>query len=258
MSFKEWWQRDIDAMVLRDRNHPSVVMWSIGNEIPERGNPRGAELAKMQADYVRTLDPTRPVTSALNGVNPWTNTDGFFAALDIGGYNYNLNNHVADHKRVPSRIIACTESFLSQAFDYWQMVADTPYIVGDFVWTAIDYLGESGIGRWDIRDVGDTSRDARDGKRSKLSLARLRLRRPGHLRIPEGQFALPEHRMGPGRETLPRRAVARARRQATQCNPMGGVAGLSQLDVAGLGGKAAPKWRSTPGTMRCASSWTTS
>ena len=158
VSFKEWWQRDTAAMVLRDRNHPSVVIWSIGNEIPERGNPRGAELAKLQADYVRGLDPTRPVTSALNGVNPWTNTDGFFAALDIGGYNYNLNNHVEDHKRAPSRIIACTESFLSQAFNYWQMVAEYPYIVGDFVWTAIDYLGESGIGRWDLRDVGDTSR----------------------------------------------------------------------------------------------------
>jgi beta-galactosidase len=158
VSFKEWWQRDTAAMVLRDRNHPSVVIWSIGNEIPERGNPRGAEEAKLLADYVRSLDPTRPVTSALNGVNPWTNTDGFYAALDIGGYNYNLNNHVEDHKRAPSRIIACTESVLSQAFDYWQMVADYPYIVGDFVWTAIDYLGESGIGRWDIRDVGDTSR----------------------------------------------------------------------------------------------------
>jgi beta-galactosidase len=155
LSFKEWWQRDTDAMVLRDRNHPSVVMWSIGNEIPERGKPRGAELAKMQADYVRSLDPTRPVTSALNDVNPWTSTDGFYAALDIGGYNYNLNRHNQDHERVPARIMACTESFLNQVFDYWAMVEDNPYVIGDFVWTALDYLGESGIGRWDIRDVGD-------------------------------------------------------------------------------------------------------
>ena len=158
VAFKEWWQRDIDAMVLRDRNHPSVVLWSIGNEIPERADAAGAHTAKTIADHVRTLDRTRPITSAVDGVRQWTDTDNFYAALDIGGYNYNLNNHVEDHKRVPSRIMMSTESYLNAAFDYWQKVADYPYIVGDFVWTALDYLGESGIGRWDIRDAGDTAR----------------------------------------------------------------------------------------------------
>ena len=158
--FKEWWQRDIDAMVLRDRNHPSVVMWSIGNEIPERGEPLGAQEAKMIADYVRSLDRTRPVTSALNNVGRWTDTDGFYAALDLAGYNYNLENHTADHARVPARVMACTESFPKTMFDYWALVNDYPYIVGDFVWTAIDYLGESGLGRWYYRDPKDTSREA--------------------------------------------------------------------------------------------------
>ncbi|HUB78864.1 MAG TPA: glycoside hydrolase family 2 TIM barrel-domain containing protein [Bryobacteraceae bacterium] len=158
--FKDWWQRDLDAMVLRDRNHPSVVMWSIGNEIPERGEPLGAQEARMLADYLRGLDRTRPITSALNFVPKWTETDAFYAALDIGGYNYNLGNHAADHKRVPSRIMACTESFPKVSFDDWAMVTDFPYIVGSFVWTAIDYLGESGLGRWYFRDVNDHSRES--------------------------------------------------------------------------------------------------
>ena len=160
VAFHDWWQRDIDAMVLRDRNHPSVVMWSIGNEIPERGEPLGAQEARMLADYLRGLDRTRPVTSALNFVPKWTDTDGFYAALDIGGYNYNLSNHAADHKRVPSRIMACTESFPKVSFDDWAMVADFPYIVGSFVWTAVDYLGESGLGRWYFRDGNDHGRES--------------------------------------------------------------------------------------------------
>jgi beta-galactosidase len=145
VSFKQWWQRDMDAMLLRDRNHPSVIMWSIGNEIPGRDNANGLRICKMLADYVRTLDASRAATSAVN----WsTSNDSFFANLEVSGYNYNLNNATADHKRVPSRVIVCTESFPNAAFDYWQRVSQTPYIIGDFVWTALDYIGESGIGNW--------------------------------------------------------------------------------------------------------------
>ncbi|HUP04773.1 MAG TPA: glycoside hydrolase family 2 TIM barrel-domain containing protein, partial [Bryobacteraceae bacterium] len=163
VAFQEWWQRDIQAMALRDRNHPSVVMWSIGNEIPERGEPLGAEEAKKIADYLRSIDPTRPVTSAVNAVGNWPNTDKYYAALDIGGYNYNLTNHTADEKRAPGRVMVCTESFPRSTFDDWAMVADFPYIVGNFVWTAIDYLGESGIGRWSFRDMNDRSREPYGG-----------------------------------------------------------------------------------------------
>ena len=71
-----------------------------------------------------------------------------FAVHDIGGYNYQLHRAPSDHERVPSRIIVQTESYPRDAFANWKMVQNHNYIIGDFVWTALDYLGESGIGRW--------------------------------------------------------------------------------------------------------------
>jgi beta-galactosidase len=142
--FDEWWQKDISSMVLRDRNHPSVVIWSIGNEIPERGKPEGAALAHTLADYVRNIDPTRPVTSAVNNIT--LDKDPYFAALEICGYNYAVGNYAGDHKRLPERIILGTESFPMQAFENWMAVIDDPWVIGDFVWTGFDYLGEASIG----------------------------------------------------------------------------------------------------------------
>ena len=147
--FNEWWQRDIDAMVLRDRNHPSIIFWGIGNEIPEAWTKEGAPIAQRLAARVRSLDSTRPLTEAFPGATYGPNPDAVFSVLDVGGYNYNLaQNQAEDHRRVPGRIMMTTESLAANAFEQWQLVKDHDYILGEFVWTAMDYLGESGIGSW--------------------------------------------------------------------------------------------------------------
>jgi beta-galactosidase len=147
--FDKWWQRDLEAMILRDRNHPSIFMWSIGNEIIERKSPKAVETANMMVKFIKTIDTTRPVTSAITTWDKdWEIFDPLFAAHDIGGYNYQLHRATADHKRVPSRIIVQTESFPKDAFANWKLSHENSYILGDFVWTAIDYLGESSIGRY--------------------------------------------------------------------------------------------------------------
>ncbi|MXN90904.1 DUF4982 domain-containing protein [Flavobacterium sp. Sd200] len=145
----KWWQEDIRALVERDRNHPSIIMWSIGNEIIERKSLDALQTAFKFANLVRKIDPSRPVTSAMTTWDKeWEIFDPLFALHDIGGYNYQMHKAASDHERVPSRIIVQTESYPREAFKNWTAVNDNPYIIGDFVWTAMDYLGESGIGRY--------------------------------------------------------------------------------------------------------------
>lgn len=143
--FDQWWQADIDSMVLRDRNHPSIVVWSIGNEIPEQRDPEGAATGARLADRVRALDPTRPVAQATNP--DADKLDPLLAHLDVTGYNYAAGRFVADHAKHPDRVFAQTESFPTACFEGWMTTLDNSFDIGDFVWTALDYLGEAGIGR---------------------------------------------------------------------------------------------------------------
>ncbi|GHO64115.1 beta-galactosidase [Ktedonobacter sp. SOSP1-52] len=177
--FEQWWQRDTEAMVQRDRNHPSVIMWSIGNEIGESTRESdSAAWSQRQSDFVRMLDPTRPVLQALpilfaeimmqattqgpeqayalivNPPAPTSDTDrwgplteAFAAPLDVVGYNYMPHRYDYDQQRFPSRVICGTESFPHQAFAVWEATVRSPHVIGDFVWVAVDYLGESGIGQ---------------------------------------------------------------------------------------------------------------
>jgi beta-galactosidase len=149
--FNDWWEKDMEAMVLRDRNHPSVILWSVGNEIRERADSSGLAIFRMLSGKVRSLDPTRLVTQAVcsfwdNPGKTWEDTSPVFAQMSVGGYNYQWQQYEADHSKYPERIMIGTESVPKEAFENWQMVEKHPYVIGDFVWTGMDYLGESGIG----------------------------------------------------------------------------------------------------------------
>lgn len=171
-TFETWWQRDTASMVKRDRNHPSVIIWSIGNEILESlGASDGPTWSQRQADYVRSLDSTRYVTSAIpvnflefaeTGTDPLFDpppvpedpaedqwdilTHEFASHLDVVGYNYLPRRYEADGKRYPHRVIAGTETFPLHAYTYWTETERLSHVIGDFVWTAFDYLGETGLG----------------------------------------------------------------------------------------------------------------
>lgn len=165
--FKEWANRDVADMVLRDRNRPSIIFWSIGNEIDYPNDPythevlntgrnpqiygkgytpshpaasRLGELARQLATVVKEIDPTRPVTAALAGV-VMSNEVGFPESLDVVGYNYQEYRYADDHTKYPNRVIYGSEN--GMAYSAWAAVADNDYIAGQYLWTGIDYLGEA-------------------------------------------------------------------------------------------------------------------
>lgn len=188
--FDTEWKKDIGALVAKDYNHPSVILYCIGNEISDTGLPQGAELAEMLNSELHRLDATRPTTIAINpmlsvlasrqaedqkekknqekiagsqefnemvaqigrmmsSIHP-RELEGLIggceSAVDIAGYNYGQSFYEGTHELVPERVILSTETYPSQMADNWKTVLEHPYVIGDFMWTAWDYLGESGVG----------------------------------------------------------------------------------------------------------------
>ena len=144
--FKQWYETDLRAMLRRDRNHPSVVLYSIGNEIPDQFDDDGWKLAKKLMDICHEEDSTRPATSACDQ-SYVSSRNGFMDVLDIGGYNYidrlyKDSTYVPERRRFPNRIFLGTET--THAVYNWLGVRDNDYVIGDFIWTGIDYLGETG------------------------------------------------------------------------------------------------------------------
>lgn len=177
--FEEWGERDLADMVRRDRNHVSVFAWSIGNEVDYPNDPyshpvldgdrdatgfnqpifggyqkdapdamRLGDIAKRLAAVVKQYDSSRPVTAGLAGV-AMSNETEYPGALDIAGYNYTESFYLSDHEKYPERIIYGSEN--GHGMDAWKAVRDNEHIFGQFLWTGIDYLGESG--RWPSRGL---------------------------------------------------------------------------------------------------------
>ncbi|MBG6234465.1 hypothetical protein IWX76_001020 [Pedobacter sp. CAN_A7] len=174
--FKEWGERDLADMVKRDRNHLSIFAWSIGNEVDYPNDPyshpvlagnkeggftqpifggykedapdamRLGDIAKKLVAVVKKYDTSRPVTAGLAGV-AMSNETAYPGALDIAGYNYTESRYKEDHKRYPKRVIFGSEN--RHDLNAWKAVRDNEHIFGQFLWTGIDYLGESG--RWPSR-----------------------------------------------------------------------------------------------------------
>lgn len=167
--FRDWSKRDLQDMILRDRNHPSVVMWSIGNEVDYPNDPyshpvldnasigqahvkgylesqpraeRLGDIAKELAAVARQCDTSRPVTAALAGAVMSNSTD-YPGALDIVGYNYTEDRYQTDHKTYPKRVLYGSEN--RHDFEAWKAVRDNEFIFGQFLWTGFDYLGEAGV-----------------------------------------------------------------------------------------------------------------
>lgn len=150
--FPQWWPRDLTSMIMRDRNHPSVVIWSLGNEIVEDSlyPTRGQQLA----DLLRTIDQTRPIT--LGGGSTFGAGDPSWQYCDVGDVHYNANGagYNSIHAAHPGKAMTESESFPATIYQDGAFTNANAWAVGSWVWAAWDYMGESGIGKTPIPPVG--------------------------------------------------------------------------------------------------------
>lgn len=200
--FDELWRDDLRSMIDKDRLHPSVILYAIGNEIPDTATAAGVDTTRQLHEFARLLDPTRPTTLAINmmvnlmasrgrdlfadapapsaeqsggqdastAANVMANRLGAvmglvsrlpaadraskdsFAEVSVAGYNYAFTRYRGDRRRYPERVILGTESMPGDLPKVWSLVESTPGVIGDFMWTGWDYLGEVGIGTWTYGD----------------------------------------------------------------------------------------------------------
>ncbi|WNH13053.1 sugar-binding domain-containing protein [Thalassobellus suaedae] len=141
--FSEWWRQDTRDIIMKDRNHPSIVIYSIGNEIhDDLSYPEGYKLYKSQEDLVKEYDPTRPVTMGLfRPANSKVYLNGFAAQMEVVGQNYRENELIAAHEANPTWKVLGTEN--THVLVQWLALRDKPYMSGQFLWTGYDYLGEA-------------------------------------------------------------------------------------------------------------------
>ncbi len=181
--FLSHWKEDASAMVALAFNHPSVILYSIGNEISEVSTPHEAQYGRQICDHIRSLDPSRYLTNCVNpvlslmdripelavkagaDVNSILNGNAealaklmasrelgeplaeAFSYLDIAGYNYAAFRYEADAKQYPHRIMVGAECYPGALYENWQLCKQLPQLIGDFGWAAWDYLGEAGVGQ---------------------------------------------------------------------------------------------------------------
>jgi beta-galactosidase len=143
--FDQWHETDLRAMLRRDRNHPSVILYSIGNEVPNQLDDDGWKIARKLIALCHEEDPTRPATAACDQSHV-SSRNGFMDALDLAGYNYidrlyGERTYAPERERFPNRLCLGTET--SYLIHYWLGVRDHDYVIGEFIWTGYDYLGES-------------------------------------------------------------------------------------------------------------------
>ncbi len=190
-SFPYFWEEQVKRFIAKDFNHPSVILYSIGNEIPETGTPNGADWGRKLAEKIRSLDNTRYVMNSINTMlavmdqlsaamgdhqgaeinETMTNlgdsmaqlnnselvtaaTRESFDLLDVCGYNYATSRYLLDKKLFPNRVLVGSETMPLQIAENWRIITENPHAIGDFTWTGWDYIGEAGIGKMEYREDG--------------------------------------------------------------------------------------------------------